>query len=180
MRRLFTSCLVMILALTAPAFAEEAAERKARSIAQLQAEGVPVLESLPLIETEATALRRSEEEVVRRAIALAIVAVKGETGDHALGLALIDQFGAEGFFTPAERAFMDDPAPSEHDRVQFTWRYEGADVMLWALGISETLGRPDHIADVPWIAGPCAIWAPRASWPRQSSAPRPSCSMPPT
>ncbi len=54
----------------------EAEARKSRSVAVLEAGAVPVLPSLPLIETEATSLRRSEAEVVERLIALAV----GETG----------------------------------------------------------------------------------------------------
>jgi Domain of unknown function (DUF4272) len=145
--------LLASLVLAAPAVsADEGADRKARSVAILTEEGVPVLDSLPLIETEATSLRRDPEEVIQRTIALAIVAVKGETGDHALGLSLIEQFGAEGYFTPAEQAFMADPAPDDATRTQFTWRYEGVHVMLWALGIYDALGRPDQITDVPLLA----------------------------
>jgi len=146
--------LSVLVALLIPvmALAEEAADRKARSIAVLEAEGVPYLDSLPMIETEAGSLRRSEEEVVRRTIALAIVAVKGETGDAVLADGLVEQFGAEGYFSPAEQAFIDDRAPSQFDRVQFSWRYEGVEVMLWALGIYDDLPRPDGIMDVPRMA----------------------------
>ncbi len=66
-------------------------DRWARSVATSAAENVPVLDSLPLIETEATSLRRPQMPWSNRAIALAIVAVKGETGDHELGQRLIVQ-----------------------------------------------------------------------------------------
>ncbi|MGO8126587.1 DUF4272 domain-containing protein, partial [Rhizobium ruizarguesonis] len=75
--------------------------------------------------------------------ALAIVAVKGETGDREMGQGLIRQFEAASFFTPKEQTFMDDPDPSDQDRTNFDWRYEGVHVMLWALGITSDLGRPD-------------------------------------
>lgn len=54
-------------------------------------------------------------------------------------------------FTPAERAYLDNPAPEEHDRIQFLWRYECCAVLLWALGITE-LPYPSEICDVPFIA----------------------------
>ncbi|MGL4236850.1 DUF4272 domain-containing protein [Tabrizicola sp.] len=152
MHKLLSFVAALFLALTGAAQADEAEARKARSIAVLEAEGVPYITHLPVIETEATSLRRSDEDVIHRTIALAIVAVKGETGDHALGQALIGQFAAEGYFTPDEQAFMDDPAPDEHTRLQFSWRYEGVHVMLWALGIYPDLGRPDQITDVPLLA----------------------------
>lgn len=141
-----------LLICAGPGAADEATERKARSVAVLEAEGVPLIDHLPVIETGAQSLRRDREQVIRRAVALTIVAVKGETGDHALAEHLVAQFGAEGFFTPAEQAFMDDPAPDAHSRIQFTWRYEGVHVMLWALGITGDLGRPDAIVDVPLLA----------------------------
>lgn len=123
--------LMMVLLMLSPAFAQdEATVRKVQSIAQLQAEGVPVLQSLPVISTAAESLRRTEEQVIQRTIALAIVAVKGETGDHSIGLGLIEQFGAQGYFTPREQAFMDNPAPDQAIRIAMTWRYEGVHVML--------------------------------------------------
>jgi Domain of unknown function (DUF4272) len=131
---------------------DEATARKVRSMTQLQTEGVPVLDSLPVIETVATSTRRTDEDVIQRTIAFAIVAVKGETGDHDLGLKLIGQFGAAGYFSPDEQAFMDDPDPEEATRIAMSCRYEGVHVMLWALGIYPELGRPDTIMDVPLMA----------------------------
>jgi len=144
--------VLSLVLMAAPVTAGEAEDRKARSVAVLQAEGVPILDSLPLIETEAISTRRTKEEVVQRAVALAIVAVKGETRDAALGNALITQFDASDFFTPDERAFMDAPTVSDADQLKFTWRYEGVHVMLWALGIYDDLGRPDRITDMPRLA----------------------------
>lgn len=154
MKHLFalSAALILVCATISPAGADEAKDRKARSIAVLSAEGVPHIDHLPEIDTEAASTRRDVIGVVRRTVALAIVAVKGETGNHAMGQSLVEQFGAHGFFTPAEQAFMDDPNPSQQDRVNFTWRYEGVHVMLWALGIYPELGRPDRITDVQRLA----------------------------
>ncbi|QDC08724.1 DUF4272 domain-containing protein [Oceanicola sp. D3] len=142
----------LALLLATALHAGEAEDRKAASIAQLAQEGVPYLASLPQIETEAQSIRRSDDEVIRRTIALAIVAVKGETGDAALGHSLTVQFGAEGWFTPAEQAFMDAPEPDQSMRAQFAWRYETVEVMLWALGIYDELKYPSEIMDVPRMA----------------------------
>jgi hypothetical protein len=127
----------------------EAEARRQRSIAVLQNEGVPYIDHLPMIETAAEIKPRSSEEVALRAIALAVVAVKGETLDQKLALELVERFDIRSALSPAERAFIDNPAPSQHDRVQFAWRYEGLGVMLWALGFEQELGRPDKIVDVP-------------------------------
>ena len=112
---------------------------------------IPFIEHLPLIEHAHETTRRTEEEVVQRVIALAIVAVKGETGDDALTHQIIEQFDAEDFFTPDEQAFIDNPNPTETDRIQFTWRYEGVQVLLWSVQIFDELNWPDQIADVPEI-----------------------------
>ena len=62
---------------------------------------------------------------------------------------IIAERGAEGLFSPQERAFIDDPEPDEHTRIQFCWRYEAAWVMLWALRFTGApLSYPDGICDV--------------------------------
>ncbi|MBY6046199.1 DUF4272 domain-containing protein [Vannielia litorea] len=144
---------LLALLLATPLHAGEAEDRKAASIALLQEQGVPVLPTLPTIETEAQSLRRTEEEVIRRTIALAIVAVKGETGDSDLARNLITQFEAdESWFSPAEQAFLDTADPDQQMRAQFAWRYETVEVMLWALGIYDELKYPSEIMDVPRMA----------------------------
>lgn len=130
----------------------EAERRKARSLAILRVERVPLSIRLPPIITASVSKRRPYARVVQRCVALAVVAVKGETGDHAIGQALTKQFSAIDFFSPAERAFMDDPKPDEVERNRFAWRYEGAHVMLWALGLQETLGRPVRLVDARALA----------------------------
>jgi hypothetical protein len=148
MRRSFLGFLTS-LAFIGSAYAEgEAEARKAASTAQLKKEGVPFIDHLPTIETVAESRRRTTDEVVRRAIALVIVAVKGETNDRNLVSNLISQFGAEGFFTPKEQAFVGNTVATEQDRANFSWRYEGAFVMLWALQVFKDLGRPDRPCDV--------------------------------
>lgn len=131
---------------------EEGLQRKARSIAILEAQNIPYIDWLPVIADSHQALRRNDSEIVKRLVALAIVAVKAETGDHKLGLDLLGQFQAHDFLSPEEQVFMSNPTPSEHDMIQFIWRYESAWVLLWALGFHDNLGPEDQIADVPWMA----------------------------
>lgn len=134
------------------AASDEAGARKARSLAILKSERVPFIEHLPVIETEAESIRRTPAQVLRRAIALAIVATKGHTGDASFAHELIERFNAEGFFSPAEQAFIDDPNPDEHDLIRFIWRYEAAHVMLWAMAIIGSLDRPERNADPAQVA----------------------------
>lgn len=130
----------------------EAGARKARSLTILKAEGVPFIEHLPVIETVAESTRRRPAEVLHRAIALAIVAAKGHTGDAAFAYELIERFGAEGFFSPWEQAFIDDPNPDGQSVASSVWRYEGAHVMLWAMGLASDLDRPERNVDVSKLA----------------------------
>lgn len=126
----------------------EAEARKARSLEILKAENVPVIAHLPTIETAANSTRRTTEEVAVRAMALCVVAAKGEgleqeTVDH-----LINDFELTNAFTPLENKFLSASNPDEHTKTQFVWRYEDYWVLLWALGFVDELKRPDGICDV--------------------------------
>lgn len=124
-------------------------ERKARSDARLKSEGVPVNDWLPAIEGEAQARRRSAEEIAWRAMALLTVALKGEGLEQPVIEDIVRNYRLAAHFSPAEAAFISDADPTQQDRIQFTWRYEAACVMLWALGYVERLGMPTTICDVP-------------------------------
>ncbi len=124
-------------------------ERKQRSEAILQKEGVPFIAHLPVVEDEETAQIRSLEEVAWRAMALCVVAVKGEGLEQERVLEIIEQYKLENAFTPKEREFIFNNEPSERDRIQFAWQYECYWILLWALSYVEELSRPDQICDVP-------------------------------
>ena len=122
---------------------EAALARKARTEARLAEEGVPVNANLPAIEDETQAAIRDHEAVVRRALALLGVAQYGATGDFEGATGLLDRFGlTPDDLTPAERAFIASDAPSEMERLQFSWRFEAAWALLWALGLHDELGKP--------------------------------------
>lgn len=137
----------MIVDLAATPLPDEIA-RKARSEAALRARGVPVLAALPVIAGESRSQRRTDHEVAARALGAMIAAVKGETGDHDLGQALLQQFDATDYLTPMEAAFMTARAPDPQVRVNMTWRYEGVLILLWALGFYDALPPEDEIVDV--------------------------------
>lgn len=127
---------------------EESQSRKQRSVVILKAEKVPIIEHLPVIEAEAESTRRTTEEVALRAMALCIVAVKGEGLEQEIVDKLVQNYELSSAFTPKEKEFISNPEPTKHERVQFAWRYECYWVMLWALGYVENLERPDKICDV--------------------------------
>jgi len=132
---------------------DEAIARKLRSIADLKKDGVPFIDHLPVIETENESKRRATEEVAIRAMALCIVAVKGEGLEQGIVDTLVRDFELTNALTPKEKAFIKNPNPTELHRVQFAWRYECYWVLLWALGFIDSLGAPDTICDVPKAVG---------------------------
>lgn len=127
---------------------DEAQARKDRSLAILKAEMVPFIDHLPLIEAEAESTRRTTEQVATRAMALCIVAAKGEGVEQEIIDKLVAEYQLASAFTSKEKAFINNPGPTQHERVQFAWRYECYWVMLWALGYIDKLERPDKICDV--------------------------------
>jgi hypothetical protein len=129
----------------------EAIDRKLRSETILQAEGVPFFAALPVVETTAEALKRSKEEVALRALCLIFVAAKGEGLEDKVVERVLKSYGLWPHLTPKELAFVLDNSPSQHDRVQFIWRYEAASTLLWALGLVAQLGKPVQPCDVEFV-----------------------------
>lgn len=127
----------------------EALSRKEKSIAILKQKAVPTIGHLPVIEDSQSAKKRTKEEIAHRAIALCLVAVKGEGLDQPTVDKLIEQYSAQDYFTPGEKNFLKNATPTQQERAQFSWRYEGYWVMLWALGYVDTLEYPDKVCDVP-------------------------------
>jgi|SRR5688572_22420261 len=128
---------------------ESQRQRKKRSEEILRQEGVPFIDHLPVVEDERTVEFRSLEEVAWRAMALNLVAVKGEGLDQKRVLQIVEQYSLRSAFTPKEKEFIFNDYPSEQDRIQFSWRYEAYWILLWALNYIEDLGRPDEVCDVP-------------------------------
>lgn len=122
--------------------------RKARSEAALKKRLVPLNKKLPPIASEEAVTIRSIEDVAQRALALMLVAVKGEGLEDKIVQRILEDYGIAPFLSPAELAFIQDTAPSQQDRVNFTWRYEALATMLWALGYEAGLDFPDTICDV--------------------------------
>ena len=130
----------------------EAERRKRRSIERLRRERIPVVEHLPVIETAAEIKPRTTNEVVDRALALTIVAEMGATRDHDLAKRMTSAFDASKFLTLQERAFLENATPSDQEYVNFSWRYEGFGVLLWALGFLSTLTGPSQPFVAPDLA----------------------------
>lgn len=125
-----------------------ARKRKQRSETILAKEGLRVDTSLRTIASDREALERTDAEVAFRAMCLIAVAMKGEGRGMPTVLRLIRDYGLARYFSERERAFVKNPAPGKRDSDRFSWRYEAAWTLLWALGYVELLGRPDRACDV--------------------------------
>jgi hypothetical protein len=134
-------------------------QRKKASIKILKDNNIKVFEGLPLIEKYEKIKIRDKEEIIKRAIAICIVSVYAEgicTGtevkkNQELISGIIKKYNASTFFTKEERKFMDDADPLKKDAINFAWKYECYNVLLWALSFFDDLEMPNKICDVPKI-----------------------------
>lgn len=118
----------------------------------VQEHGIRINPHLPAIESEAEARPRTLQQVAERLLALTFVSLKGEGLEQELLMEIIAERNGMPLFTPNERAFIDDPEPDEHTRIQFAWRYEAAWVLFWALNFTkDPLSVPNTICDVPLL-----------------------------
>jgi hypothetical protein len=127
---------------------QEALDRRARSLEILTRESVPYMAQLPVIETSEEAKLRTKDEICYRALSLLTVALKGEGLEQSIVERIVREHGLDSYLTAKESAFIANPSPSDRDRIPFSWRYECAWVLLWALNYVEELERPSQICDV--------------------------------
>lgn len=120
----------------------------------LRAQGVPINQHLPMIESESQITLRTAREVADRLTALCIVAARGGGLSHEQTKRFVADRGIEPLLTPAELAFFDNAQPDERTLTQFSWRYEAAWVLFWALKhIDGQLGPPRDTCDVDKMTG---------------------------
>jgi hypothetical protein len=121
-------------------------------IARLQAEGVPVAQSLPVIETEAESHMRTRDEIVERLVALFAVASRGAHDPDDYVQSIVTDYGAAAHYSPIERGFMTTPVPLPAESSAMSWRFESVAVLLWALGYRDVLGSPTDPSDAVAMA----------------------------
>lgn len=128
---------------------QEAVRRKERSESLLAEQGIPINRGLPKLPVASEVNPRPVEEIAYRVLCLLPIAGRGCGLDPADEKQIIDDYDLIDHFTPKERAYLNDPSPSEPTKINFNWRFEAAWVLLWALGyIDEELSKPTSICDV--------------------------------
>jgi len=134
----------------------QAWQRKERSDQQLAARKISVPSDLPPLVSEPELRLRTPEEILRRMLALFVVAIRAEslTSDTPIAVADLQKRFPPAFanLTDAERAFLAKDAAGEQEVTQFLWRYEAILVLQWALGLQDALPFPDAICDVAAIS----------------------------
>lgn len=133
-------------------YTEEQLNRKAKSEAFLAEHKVKINKNLPCLPASTDVQIRSIQEIIDRAYALLIIAVKGE-GIEQAHLEKVVQDKQISSFSPQEKTIYQATSLSDQERTNAVWRYESLTVILWALGVMETLTYPSEICDVPTIVG---------------------------
>ncbi len=126
-----------------PADSAEALQRKERSLAVLRREKVPFIAHLPVIADSAQATPPTLDQIVERLVALVTIAERAEGATLAEYEMALAARGASAAATPDEIAYARSDTPIEQDTIKFSQRFESAWVLAWALGLVETLKRPD-------------------------------------
>jgi hypothetical protein len=140
------AALDAVLPYPAPALA-----RKTASEAQLKARGIALADTLPPVVCEDELVLRERDEVVERARALLVVALRAESVASKEAMSTEMLFAkmplAEDGLSPAEKSFLALAAPTQQDCAPFIWRYESLYLLEWALGLKDVLPYPGAPCD---------------------------------
>lgn len=137
---------------------QEALERRNQSLVLLRNSHIYVTPWLPLLDEQSQEPGRTLAEVCGRAAALLVVSLYSECrlGEKMsyekakeFVVPIIEGYGAEKYFSPKEKEYLDDPGSTQQTQIQFAWQYENLCVMEWALGLTDDLFWPDRTCDVP-------------------------------
>jgi hypothetical protein len=128
-------------------------QRKAESIALLREHSVPVLESLPVIESEDEAGIRAEDELRGQLLAISMVwmrahfaSIRRPHQEFLRGFEPLRQ-EAEEFLSESQLGFIEDPRPDEDAVGDGLWMIESVAALLWACGLLKALPWPNTLAD---------------------------------
>ncbi|MFZ6873107.1 DUF4272 domain-containing protein [Undibacterium sp. Di27W] len=131
-------------------------QRKTRTDNFLTDKGIAVPAHLPPLVSERELQLRPVAEILGRALALYVVALRAEsvaTHQPIPSHELTERFPqVHAWLSPSEREFLETEEPGDDVLPQFAWRYESLYVLEWVLGLQDELVFTDAICDVPLIA----------------------------
>jgi hypothetical protein len=132
-------------------YPEKAVARKTQTEARLAARGIEVPATLPPLVCEDELALRTRDEVIERARALLLVALRAESvasGEPMPVDTLLSKMPlADDALSPNEQAFLAQETPSQQDCAQFIWRYESLYLLEWVLCLVDELPYPDAPVD---------------------------------
>ena len=133
----------------------EAERRRKRTIGYLQLWGIETDLSALNIPLEASTTIPDTSAIAGRAKVYCLLALKGQGLSIREVFAFADAYEVWGHVSVAENNYILDEAAPEVLDVQFAWRYEALNAVLWALGHSKHLGFPAEAADPAKIVERC-------------------------
>lgn len=122
--------------------------RRAENEALLREHGIPVNPHLPMIEAEDGITLRSEEALWRRLLALWGVAGTAMLRKNDYFKEYFSVGERRSWLSHDEAAFLFQDAPSEEDRIRFSWRLEAMLFLAWCGGLIDALPLPQHPSSV--------------------------------
>lgn len=125
----------------------EAERRRKRTIGYLKLWGIETDLSTLSIPLEATTILAATAEIVGKAKVFCLLSLKGQGLTLREVFAFADAYALWGHVSVAENNYILDEAAPESDDVQYAWRYEALNALLWALGHSKHLGFPAEASD---------------------------------
>lgn len=137
-------------------FPPDAIARKQRHDVLLAERGLRVAATLPPVVGEVEVHLRSVADIVHRACALAVVAIRAEALHSGTTVASeeLQESLPEGFahLSPAERSFLDTAAPTQQEVAERAWGYEALWLLAWVLELVDKLPDPTSVCNVPAAA----------------------------
>lgn len=123
-------------------------DRSARIKEKLLEFEVPLYSGPLYVEDDEEVKLQDPKDVARRAIILWAVILRGEGVDQSEAKGIIDNFGLWDFIIKKEAHFLNDKDPDPDLSASFVWRLESIWVLLWSLGLIESLDWPRGMCDV--------------------------------
>lgn len=129
---------------------DEQAERRKKSEDYCRAHGIPTYKNPNslFVPPEDSAVIRTKNEVIDRALALFYIGLKSEGPEQNILDKIYKGYSISTKLSPEEKAYVTARQPTEQQKIDANWRYESLHVMLWALGFIDSLSYPDKLCDV--------------------------------
>ena len=124
--------------------------RKEKSHRILEANGIKVNYNLPSISSDDKTSIRSEKEISTRVSILAATNLVAFGANADTAISFLKKHELWDYTTPKEKEFF--LHPTEEKKNQESWKAEGIWVMMWALGIVDSLGFPSTACDLNSIS----------------------------